>query len=607
MELKEKPRYNMVQNVVFMVKTAWRLQKGVPVLTVMLAVLTTAQTTMQLFLAPEILRRLETSAPLRELLTVIAVFGLALVAFSGLYSYLDTNKLYGRIAVRTELVMRIERKHARTSYPNLMDTEFLRMEARAQQACNANSKPAEYIWTTLTELLANLMGLAVYLLLLTGLKPGLLLVVTGTTAANFFLSRRILSWGYRHREEEAEYMEQMRYLSDVATGRQHAKDIRIFGLREWLDDVWNRTLRLYEAFLFKRERIYIWANIAELSLAFLRNGIACAWLLGLALSEGMSASEFLLYFGAVSGFGQWVTGIMDKLSELHRQSLELSVLREFYDWPESFRFEGGETLDKKPDMACELKLENVSFRYPGADHDTLSHVNLTVRPGEKLAVVGMNGAGKTTMVKLLCGFLDPTEGRVLLNGEDIRRFNRRDYYNLFSAVFQEFSVLEANVAENVAQRVDGFDEERVWQCLRRAGLEEAVQQLPEGIHTKLGRRIYEDGVELSGGQNQRLMLARALYKDGPILVLDEPTAALDPIAENDIYMKYSEMTSGRTSIFISHRLASTRFCDRILFIKDGGIAEEGTHESLLALNGGYARLFEIQSQYYREGGENHGE
>ena len=395
----------------------------------------------------------------------------------------------------------------------------------------------------------------------------------------------------------------MEYVKKVATQRAFAKDIRIFGLRQWLDDVWFSTLNLYRAFLGRREKIYIWTNIVDLLLALLRNGIAYAYLIYLTLTKGMSAAEFLLYFSAASGFTQWVTGILDQFSALHKGSLEISTVREFLEWPEPFKFEDGEPLTRERGKGYEIRLENVSFRYPEAEKDTLHSVNLTIRSGEKLAIVGLNGAGKTTLVKLVCGFLDPTEGRVLLNGEDIRKYNRRDYYALFSAVFQDFSMLEASVAENVSQKVEGIDEARVWACLEQAGLTEKIQSLPDGIQTKLGRQVYEDGVELSGGETQRLMLARALYKDGPILALDEPTAALDPIAENDIYRKYNEMTAGKTSLFISHRLASTRFCDRILFLADGVIAEEGTHESLIALCGGYAKLFEVQSRYYQEGGD----
>lgn len=215
---------------------------------------------------------------------------------------------------------------------------------------------------------------------------------------------------------------------------------------------------------------------------------------------------------------------------------------------------------------------------------------------------GLNGAGKTTLVKLICGFYDPTEGSVLLNGKDIRRYNRYEYYQLFSAVFQQLSVLEVTLAENVAQSIDQIDMERVKECIEKAGLTQRVESLPKGYDTHIGRKVFEDGVEFSGGEMQRLMLARALYKNGSVIVLDEPTAALDPIAENDIYLKYNEMTAGRTSVYISHRLASTRFCDRIIFLAEGQIAEEGTHESLMALNGQYAELFRVQSKYYREGG-----
>ena len=282
------------------------------------------------------------------------------------------------------------------------------------------------------------------------------------------------------------------------------------------------------------------------------------------------------------------------------------MVREFLEWPEGFQLTGGDPIPDAVNGTYELQLEHVTYRYPGAAEDTIHDLSLTLHRGEKVALVGLNGAGKTTLVKLLCGFLDPTQGTVRLNGVDIRKLNRRAYYKLFSAVFQEFSLLEATVAENVAQQVEGIDEEKVWQCLENAGLSDAVRALPQGLKTHLGRSIYDDGTELSGGQTQRLMLARALYRDGAVLVLDEPTAALDPITESEIYLKYSEMTQGKTSLFISHRLASTRFCDRIILLENGSIAEEGSHESLLQRGGSYAKLFSVQRRYYEEGGESHG-
>lgn len=595
-----KPKYNLWQNTGFMLRTSRKYAKSVFPLCIVLALLSAGKSVAELLIAPAILNKIELSASLGSVVFTIAAFALVLMLLSGLRSYVDTNALFGRIAVRSQgIYLSISRKYAETSYPNLLNTDFLALGEKASAACSANSEASEAIWTTLTDLMTSCIGFIVYLALLTNLNLWLAALVAATTAVSYFASKRINEWGYLHRSEELELTKKNEYADKTATSREFAKDIRMFGLRGWLEDLWGSTMRLYSAFCAKRERKYIWANIIDIVLTFLRNGIAYAFLIGITVKNGLPASQFLLYFAALSGFAQWVVEILDKLSVMHKQSLDISTIREFLDWDEPFDLNGGERIAFEPNKQYEIRLDDVSFRYPKADKDTLSHINLTVHPGEKLAIVGLNGAGKTTLVKLVCGFLDPTEGRILLNGEDIRKFNRNDYYALFSAVFQEFSVLDVTVKENVAQCVDGIDETRVWQCIDKAGLTEKIQSLPKGIETHLGRRVFKDGVEFSGGQTQRLMLARALYKNAPILVLDEPTAALDPIAENDIYQKYNDMTHGRTSFFISHRLASTRFCDRIIFVDSGKIAEEGTHDELLKNGGGYAYMFEVQSKYYR--------
>lgn len=595
-----KPKYNLWQNTGFMLRTSRKYAKSVFPLCIVLALLSAGKSVAELLIAPAILNKIELSASLGSVVFTIAAFALVLMLLSGLRSYVDTNALFGRIAVRSQgIYLSISRKYAKTSYPNLLNTDFLALGEKASAACSANSEASEAIWTTLTDLMTSCIGFVVYLALLTNLNLWLAALVAATTAVSYFASKRINEWGYLHRSEELELTKRIEYADKTATSREFAKDIRMFGLRGWLEDLWGSTMRLYSAFCAKRERKYIWANIIDIVLTFLRNGIAYAFLIGITVKNGLPASQFLLYFAALSGFAQWVVEILDKLSVMHKQSLDISTIREFLDWDEPFDLNGGERIAFEPNKQYEIRLDDVSFRYPKADKDTLSHINLTVHPGEKLAIVGLNGAGKTTLVKLVCGFLDPTEGRILLNGEDIRKFNRNDYYALFSAVFQEFSVLDVTVKENVAQCVDGIDETRVWQCIDKAGLTEKIQSLPKGIETHLGRRVFKDGVEFSGGQTQRLMLARALYKNAPILVLDEPTAALDPIAENDIYQKYNDMTHGRTSFFISHRLASTRFCDRIIFVDSGKIAEEGTHDELLKNGGGYAYMFEVQSKYYR--------
>ena len=601
-EKKEKPKYNPLQNTAFMLKLAWGVRKSVPFMCLAVAALSVAASLLWLFISPVILQKVETLAPLSELITTIVVFAVLLILANSLSIYVSGLTMFARIDVRLAVIRLYARKTAGTSLPNREDAEYNKKLSRAMNATGSNDRAVEGVWNTYTDIIKNIAGFAIYLLMLSGLDFYLMLIVIVTTVAGFFVNNKINGYGYRRRDEENIYRNKLWYLTGLAENNQYAKDIRIFGMKQWLGEIYEKTVELYTAFLVRAEKVYIWSNVIDIVLTFLRNGIAYFYLIKMALDGNLAASEFLFYFTAFTGFTDWVSGILKGFSTLGEQSRDLSIIREVLDTPEPFLFEGGADVPKAD--GYELTLKNVSFRYPEAERDTLHNVNLTIHAGEKLAVVGLNGAGKTTLVKLLCGFYDPTEGEVLLNGEDIRKFNRRKYYDIFSAVFQDFSVMDVSVAENVSQHImEETDMQRVQDCIAKAGLTEKINSLPKGFDTIIGREVYLDGVELSGGEKQRMLLARALYKDSPVIVLDEPTAALDPIAENDLYLKYNEMTQGKTSVYISHRLASTRFCDRIILIADGGIAEEGTHDQLIAQNGRYAELFEVQSRYYRKGGD----
>lgn len=599
MKDKTKPKYNAAQNVGWMIKIAWKVRRRVLFLCVAMAALEVANNLAQLYVAPEILSRVERHAPMDELLGTIGLFTLALFLTMGLKEYFEKIVLFPRVDVRSNIVGMIGRKCNMTSFPNTLEAKFIKLREKAHQSTQSNDEATDLVWETLTELMQNVGGFLVYLTILSRLNEALLGVIVATCVAGFLLSRHSDNWEFRHRDEEESCYAKKSYIRRKAESVELAKDIRIFGLQGWLNELMDRVQNVYLDFLLRSEKVRLLSDAAEALLTMARNGIAYAYLLHMALRDSLSVPEFILYFTAVSTFTTWVMGILQAAQKLHEESLDISQVREFLDYPEPFRFEGGVAIPKAD--ACELKLEHVSFRYPGAEEDTIHDLDLTVRPGEKLAIVGLNGAGKTTLVKLLCGLFDPTEGRVLLNGVNVRDFNRREYYGLFSAVFQEFSILDVTVAENIAQTNENIDAQKLWDCIEKAGLTQTIQKLPKGLDTHVGREVYLDGVLFSGGQTQRLMLARALYKDGAILLLDEPTAALDPLAENDIYQKYKDMTAGKTSLFISHRLASTRFCDRIIFIADGHITEEGTHDQLLARGGAYARLFEVQSRYYQEG------
>lgn len=591
----------MWQNTAFMIHMACKKkEKKVLVQIALYVVLTVAVSLANLFILPTILSAIEVQISVLKLIAIIMLFVVGLAFANALLRYIEANFLFGRVSLRMVLIGEVNNKALITSYPNLSEEKFMKMAKQCSENClSDNRSSGELIWTTLTTLCINFISFVLYSLLFVNVQPVLIAVIVATSVISYLVSNKLSGYRYVHREEEGKTLNQMVYINAQTKSWKAAKDIRIFGLKNWFNELYYKSKDAYLAFQNKAESIYLWGRVLDVVLSFLRNGLAYYYLVSLVIADKIAITQFILLFSAVSGFTEWIVGLLSGLNTLHKQSLDISTLREFLEYKEPFKFEDGKPLVKE-DIPYELSLNNVSFCYPNAQKDTLKNINLTLHSGEKLAIVGLNGAGKTTLVKLMCGFLDPTSGCVTLNGQDIRQYNRKDYYALFSAVFQQFSLLPTSINANVAQSENDIDFEKVKRCIASAGLEEKVQSLPEGYQTKLNRDVFEDAVMLSGGQNQRLMLARALYKDAPFVILDEPTAALDPIAEAEIYNKYNEMTKNKSSVFISHRLASTRFCDKIILIDDGSVAEEGTHSQLLDAKGKYFELFSVQSKYYKE-------
>lgn len=322
------------------------------------------------------------------------------------------------------------------------------------------------------------------------------------------------------------------------------------------------------------------------------------------------------YIGAIMSFSKGLSGMLKVLGEMKVNSDTLKKIFAFLDIPNGM-YQGSLTVEKRSDRKYEIEFRNVSFRYPNTESYVLKNISLKFKVGERLAVVGQNGSGKTTFIKLLCRLYDPTEGEILLNGIDIRKYDYREYLNVFSVVFQDFQLLSMSLGENVAagggrealsalgrregrKMVNGYDREKAIQCLQKAGLSEWFSIQPKGLDTILYKDLEEEGVQVSGGEAQKIAIARSLYHDAPFIILDEPTAALDPVAEYEIYTRFNEIVGNRTAIYISHRLSSCRFCDEILVFQEGHIVQQGSHEELLADAGGkYSELWNAQAQYYK--------
>jgi ABC-type multidrug transport system fused ATPase/permease subunit len=331
-----------------------------------------------------------------------------------------------------------------------------------------------------------------------------------------------------------------------------------------------------------------------LLIIFIRDGAAYFYLILLALRKQITTAEFLLFFVAINQFVDLMGDIYANGESMLRGGLQIADFREYISIKDTSNRGKGLPVPRKN---ISIQCKDVFYFHPKADSPTIRHLNLVISPGENVAIVGNNGAGKTTFVKLLCGFYKPTQGSILVNEREINNYNRDEYFGMIAAVFQDFQFLPLSVKDNVSN--GEYQRQRFEDSIGKSQFDSVVDRLSDRENTCLVRDVSPDAIDLSDGESQRLALARALYKDSPLLILDEPSAALDPIAESLLYQDYSEFSKDKTCIFISHRLASTKFCDRILFMKDGEITEEGTHEELLQINGAYAELYRVQSQYYQ--------
>ncbi|MCI9573203.1 MAG: ABC transporter ATP-binding protein [Lachnospiraceae bacterium] len=448
------------------------------------------------------------------------------------------------------------------------------------------------------DLVMQLIGLVLYGAIVGQVSLILLAILVMQTLLVSYLHTKAGKRAYAMEDEIEKKWGIFQYLRRETVVPSNGKDIRMYRMDKWFLGMFHGLIDRVCALIDRQQTGYMAAGMAENLLTFARSMVVYGWLVREMAAGNMTIPSFLLYVGIVAGFGAWMNGLFEAWRKILENEKLMDDYRDFMDFGV---VEEGRQAPERPGRTHEIRFEHVCFRYEGSEEDTIRDLNLTIRPGERLALVGPNGAGKTTLIKLLCGLYRPTSGTVYLDGRDIQSLDQRAVFREFAVVFQDVFAFSFPLADNVSCVDCGReDSERLRESLEKAGLWERVQALPKGAQTFMNKDLDEAGVALSGGEVQKLMLARALYKDAPMVILDEPTAALDPIAESEMYERYNELVQGRTAVFISHRLSSTRFCDRILFLENGRITEEGTHGELMQRGGAYAELFSIQAQYYRE-------
>jgi ATP-binding cassette subfamily B protein len=570
----------------------------------------TAQPLSVLYLSARILDELAGGRDVRTIVTYVSITVTLTFFLSVLRSVIERRLAVIRSTFLQKMYFLHSEKYMAMDYSHVDKSRTNEMLADIEAKINGNSLGIPNVHYIFPRLVQRFVGVIVSGLLLVGMFR-----VEGSYTESFITSPAstvalgalvlfAMAFTFRLRQKEQVVLGEIfrknpkantvasyyyKYVTDAA------KDIRLYAQQPAIKAIMDEWLsaRIWHEFFHYEGKVGA-ATAAANALS-----AGCVYLLiGLRALAGMyGIGSVLRYVGAVSSLVEHLTGLINDCAALVSNSPYLDMAYEYLDLSDD-RHRGTLTTEKRSDNEYEIEFRNVSFKYPDTDTYALRNLSLRFTIGRRLAVVGMNGSGKTTMIKLLCRLYDPTEGEITLNGIDIRKYDYHEYIRLFSVVFQDFKLFSLPIGQNVAASTE-VDAEHAVECLRKAGFSERLQELPLGLDTCLYKNFDADGVSVSGGEAQKIALARALYKDAPFIVLDEPTAALDPIAEFEVYSRFNDIIEDKTAVFISHRLSSCRFCDDIAVLHEGRLVQRGSHEELLADEGGkYAELWNAQAQYY---------
>lgn len=540
---------------------------------------------------------IEQGVTTERLILVVALLSLLLTLTIWMDPFMNELVRGGARIVRMRYAVMAFRKNLSTDYVNIEDLEKREIQKRAEDFYSGRWSGGANFIDRCNQLCVAAVGVITSSALIIRVDAVMILVILGTCLGQFFLLRVINKKIKENLDNRATFRTKFDYFYKTSKDTAAAKDIRLYGFQDYFIKALADTLYQIEKIISKYTHQCAAFDAITAALNLLREAVAYIYLVFLVTKGKISVSDFIFYFGIITGFSNWVVGLVYSYSQIERCCNECAAYRKYIDSEDTA--DNGEPFTDGELKTIELK--NVCYKYPSAENETLKNINLKFSGNENIAIVGENGAGKTTLIKLLCGLYSPTNGDIYINGKNTNIYSKESLFDLFSTIFQDYYFLPMTIAENICATSD-YDKEKLYSAFEKAGISDKINSLANKENALMDKAVYKNAVDFSGGEKQKLLLAKAIYKDAPILILDEPTAALDPIAENELYLKYNELTQDKLSFFISHRLSSTRFCDRIIFISNGEIAEQGSHEELMARKGKYYKMYQLQSYYYKEQG-----
>lgn len=599
-EPKRKPKYGMFSCVGYIYRILWNSERGLVFTGIFTVPVSLALSALALYMPPAMLAVLEASDRFSKVALVIA--GLL---FTKLLFDLANNIISAKINSSEHYVLKqmihiwIKYLRERDWYHDY-DPEVQKLNERADNATQNNHVAGVHFPMDFSNMLTQILNFLLFGSVVSLLHPVIILLLAIGCMLNAIMGKWERRKNWEDWDVRNDLNKKINYTTfGISRDFKYAKDVRLYSMKQPLHD---RLARLYDQLMVeqkKTERRSILTAISNFLVILIRDGAAYVFLIGEAVRGNMDASSFVLYFSAITSLSGVMGSILGTINRVFEGAMQVSDFREAMEVEDKLNRGPGIPVPRGP---FSIEFRNVSYQYPEGEKKVLDNISFQINAGEKIALVGLNGAGKTTLTMLMCGMLLPDTGEILLDGHTLYEYNRDEMYALFGVVPQQFHLLPLSIAQNIASTMaeEEIDRDRLAACIELAGLTEKIVSLPKGADTPLGRELNEDGIELSGGETQKLLLARLLYKNPPCIILDEPTAALDPIAEDRMYRSYNEIAAQATSIFISHRLASTNFCDRIFLLDGARFAEVGTHDELMAAGGKYKELFELQSKYYKE-------